>query len=362
MSLNRTKYEGVYYRINRRGKKTYVARFAIDGKPHKRVVGSEPDITARIASKLREKMIDEVLSGISARGKRIDDLFDGYIEFRRASLSQSWYYNIQKNYNLYLRHQIGNKFPQDVTVHEIQKIIDDMLLGRNPKQKKYKPSTVKQVKDIVSGLYRYLIDMEFPVENIGHKLIIPKFDNKIYFTISESQAKKLFDTILNYDDPKWRAYFVWLLHGRRKMEVAVMRIEWLDMDNMVYRIPADQNKTKRIITAPMTDLLRDAILGMPIDINSKGYIFTGTGSSGHISSTGIDFQWRNIRSLAGVPKMRLHDIRHLIGFIGINSGYSLEQIGSVLGHTSTATTKRYSNMKVESATEVLRNMFDRFTE
>ena len=72
----------------------------------------------------------------------------------------------------------------------------------------------------------------------------------------------------------------------------------------------------------MTDLLRDAILGMPIDVNSKGYIFTGTGSSGHISSTGIDFQWRNIRSLAGVPKMRLHDIRHLIGFIGINSGYS----------------------------------------
>jgi len=31
-------------------------------------------------------------------------------------------------------------------------------------------------------------------------------------------------------------------------------------------------------------------------------------------------------------------------------------------HTFTATTKRYSNMKVESATEVLRNIFDRFTE
>ena len=63
--------------------------------------------------------------------------------------------------------------------------------------------------------------------------------------------------------------------------------------------------------------------------------------------------------LNSILKMRLHDIRHLIG---INSGYSLEQIGSVLGHTSTATTKRYSNMKVESATEVLQNMFDRFAE
>ena len=60
--------------------------------------------------------------------------------------------------------------------------------------------------------------------------------------------------------------------------------------------------------------------------------------------------------------MRLHNIRHLIGFAGVNSGYSLEQIGAVLGHTSSATTRRYSNMKVESATKVLRNMFDRFTE
>ena len=60
--------------------------------------------------------------------------------------------------------------------------------------------------------------------------------------------------------------------------------------------------------------------------------------------------------------MRLHDIRHLIGFMGVNSGYSLEQIGLVLGHTSTATTKRYSNMKSDSAKAVLSNMFDRFID
>jgi site-specific recombinase XerD len=48
--------------------------------------------------------------------------------------------------------------------------------------------------------------------------------------------------------------------------------------------------------------------------------------------------------------------------MGINSGYSLEQIGSVLGHTSTATTRRYSNMKSDSAKEVLSHMFDRFVD
>ena len=58
--------------------------------------------------------------------------------------------------------------------------------------------------------------------------------------------------------------------------------------------------------------------------------------------------------------MRLHDIRHLIGLVGINSGYSLELIGAVLGQTSTATTRRYSNMKSDNVKQVLSHMFDRF--
>lgn len=57
-----------------------------------------------------------------------------------------------------------------------------------------------------------------------------------------------------------------------------------------------------------------------------------------------------------------NDIRHLIGFVGINSGYSLEQIGSVLVQTSTTTTRRYPNMKSDSAKQVLSHMFDKFVD
>jgi site-specific recombinase XerD len=57
--------------------------------------------------------------------------------------------------------------------------------------------------------------------------------------------------------------------------------------------------------------------------------------------------------------MRLHDIRHLIGYLAINNGHTLEQIGYVLGHASTATTKRYSNMKSKGAASVLSTVFDK---
>ena len=355
-----TRYEGVYFRINRKNKKTFVARFTVNGMKYKRVVGHEPSINAKVASTLREKMINEVKNGITSHSKTIDELFNQYVEIRRTSLSHSWYYNITRNYEKHLRSFIGKKYPLQVTELEVQRIMDNMLLGNNPKNRKYKPSTVKQIKDCISGLYTYLLKIGIECDNIGHRLIVPKFDNKIYFSISDTQAKKLFHVILNYDDIKWRAYFIWLLHGRRKMEVASMRSEWLNFDKMVYKIPYDNNKSKKMIIAPMTLLLKDALDALALD--DTGYIFKGKGSTGYISSTGIDFQWRNIRALAGLPKMRLHDIRHLIGFMGVNSGYSLEQIGSVLGHTSTATTRRYSNLKSDSAKQVLSHMFDRFID
>ena len=103
-----TRYEGVYFRINRKKKKTFVARFTVNGTKYKRVIGHEPDINAKVASTLREKMISEVKNGITSHSKTIDELFNQYVETRRTSLSHSWYYNITRNYEKHLKNAIGN--------------------------------------------------------------------------------------------------------------------------------------------------------------------------------------------------------------------------------------------------------------
>ncbi len=358
--MTATKHEGLYYRKNKRNKKVFYARFKIEKKAYLRKLGEEPDMSTSTAHLARIDMIAKMKGGTVTNGKTIDHLFEEYVESRRLALSDSWYYNINRNYEKHLKKVVGTMFPEQVKSQDVQRIINDMLQGNNEKQRKYKPSTVKQIKDCMSGLYDYLKKSGIDVHNIGRELMIPSFDNKIYFTISDDKAQKLFDEILNYKDLKWRSYFVWLLHGRRKMEVAQMRWEWLDFDSMTYRIPAEISKTTKDVIAPVTELLKDTL--EKYGVKNNGYIFEGKGDSGFISATGIDFQWRNIRSFAGLPKMRLHDIRHLIGYMGVNSGYSLEMIGAVLGHSSTVTTKRYSNMKSDSAKEVLSGMFDRFVK
>jgi integrase len=59
---------------------------------------------------------------------------------------------------------------------------------------------------------------------------------------------------------------------------------------------------------------------------------------------GIDKAWRLIRSRAGLPDLRLHDLRHSFASVGAAGGESLYVVGKLLGHSQPATTARYAHL------------------
>lgn len=50
------------------------------------------------------------------------------------------------------------------------------------------------------------------------------------------------------------------------------------------------------------------------------------------------------RSVAGLPGLRLHDLRHSAASFMINAGVDLFAVGRVLGHTDHKSTMRYSHL------------------
>jgi integrase len=62
----------------------------------------------------------------------------------------------------------------------------------------------------------------------------------------------------------------------------------------------------------------------------------------------IDEKTKNV-----IPLIRIHDLRHIVGLKLVNAGVSLEVIASVLGHTTTNVTKRYSKVRMETAGKAL---------
>lgn len=58
--------------------------------------------------------------------------------------------------------------------------------------------------------------------------------------------------------------------------------------------------------------------------------------------------WERIREAAGIPDVRLHDLRHHYASILASGGASLQMIGQLLGHKRIATSQRYAHL-VDSA-------------
>jgi integrase len=54
--------------------------------------------------------------------------------------------------------------------------------------------------------------------------------------------------------------------------------------------------------------------------------------------------WQAARNAAGLPDLRIHDLRHSAASFMVNSGVDLFAVGKVLGHASYQSTQRYSHL------------------
>ena len=59
--------------------------------------------------------------------------------------------------------------------------------------------------------------------------------------------------------------------------------------------------------------------------------------------------WELVRKEAGCPDLRLHDLRRTFASTALGLGYTLAQIGELLGHASPATTAGYAWMAPQPA-------------
>lgn len=67
--------------------------------------------------------------------------------------------------------------------------------------------------------------------------------------------------------------------------------------------------------------------------------------------------FEDARKAIGMPGLHYHDLRHTTASMLINSGADLYTVGSVLGHKSTQTTKRYAHLDVEVMRAALERAF-----
>ena len=64
-----------------------------------------------------------------------------------------------------------------------------------------------------------------------------------------------------------------------------------------------------------------------------------------------DKAWNVVRVAAGLPKLRIHDLRHSHAAVAVNGGEGLRVVAGLLGHTDITTTFGYAHLAEDSVFE-----------
>ena len=139
-----------------------------------------------------------------------------------------------------------------------------------------------------------------------------------------------------------------------KREVLDARWEDFDFESRLWKIPVTKSGKPRYV--PISDGLIAILKSVPRLAGSR-YVFPNP-DTGKPYVT-IFYSWNTARQRAGLPDVRIHDLRHSFASILINSGRSLYEVQHLLGHTQSKTTERYAHLQRETllnAANVVANM------
>jgi integrase len=134
-----------------------------------------------------------------------------------------------------------------------------------------------------------------------------------------------------------------MLTGARLSEALSLTWDMVDWEERVLRLPDSKTGAKVIPLAPAAV----QVIERQLTRRETGNPFVFPGGVPGKALVNLEDPWQRIRAIAGLPDVRIHDLRHTLASHAAMGGMSLPLIGRVLGHRSSATTARYAHFAAD---------------
>jgi integrase len=157
----------------------------------------------------------------------------------------------------------------------------------------------------------------------------------------------------------WRAiaaFRLLIFTGARLSEILTLRWDWIDLAQGIARLPDSKTGAKNLYLPPGALAVLEALPRL------AGNPHVLPGDKPGAPFVGIQKPWQRVRALAGLPDLRIHDLRHAFASVAVASGDSLFIVGKVLGHRNAATTERYAHLAPDPARTVAVRTSERIAE
>jgi integrase len=211
------------------------------------------------------------------------------------------------------------------------------------REKGLAPASCDRQLRLLSYLFNLAIHWEVittnPVKGVAHF----NADNKKERYLTQDELNRLLG-VLKTDANRVVSLIILLLlaTGARRNEALKACWEDVDLPNLQWRIPAENSKSKKARLIPLNDtavaIFQEAKRQCPSD--NRVFISSLTGKP----INNITSVWYRLRQQAGLPEFRLHDCRHQYASMLVNSGRTLYEVQTILGHSNPQVTLRYAHL------------------
>lgn len=220
------------------------------------------------------------------------------------------------------------------------------------------PREANNVRNLLQTMFRFATENGFvPEDHPNPAKRIEKFPEKSRDRwIQPGELPQILESIEAELDPFVRGFFLLaLLTGLRKSELLGLR--WKDIDFDRCELKIEETKGGRRHYLPLSKPAIQVLKALP-RFDDNGYVLCG-----HVKGqplVNVQKPWKRIRDRAGLPDLRIHDLRRTVGSWLATSGASLQLVGRVLGHADSRTTESaYAHLSQDPIREALQEYGDK---
>lgn len=243
----------------------------------------------------------------------------------------------------HIKPALGRKRLSEVKQGDVQRLLADIAEGRladTPHARGGKAAASRTV-GLLSGIFAFAVNQRLMASNPAKAIKRPK-DNKRKRYLSGPELARLGAVLAEREasGPPHVASVIrlLLLTGCRKNEIVRLKWSEVDLGNGLLRLEDSKTGAKDVRLGSAA-----AALLAGLERGNSLFVFPHPDDmSGPIRN--IDWAWVRVRGAAGIPDVRLHDLRHSFASVGMNSGFGLAILRDLLTHSDISTTQRYAHI------------------
>ncbi|MFT3674222.1 tyrosine-type recombinase/integrase [Aestuariivirga sp.] len=338
--------KGFAVRVLPSGQKTYLVQYRAGGRTRRVKVGRHGTLTVDEARKRAQEIIGEVAKGENPAAdiethRRAPTLKDVCARFLTEHVAVRCKPTTQREYRraieLFILPALGTHKVVDITRADIAEL--------HHRHREH-PYQANRTLGVLSKLFNLLEVWGLRPDGSNPCRHVPKYPERrreTFLTIPELQR---LNTVLEQclRDGSESIYVVGairllILTGCRLSEIQTAK--WTFVQGRTLCLPDSKTGPRRIALSGQALTILSHIPSIP----GNDYIIAGDVEGQHL--TDLQRPWRRIRLKAGLPSLRIHDLRHSFASSALQQGIELHMVKELLGHSQIQTTMRYAHVADE---------------